>query len=160
MWHLYVTEGRVILPTVALTEVGFYWDVDPCSVVELADRDGLKNAIQAMVGRGHPHVPTPPQESFKRPVVLKFTTARSVRTFEKKTSFWTLSETEGSFVVSRGKRSDRGGWQPDPHGTHTLPRKPLEDVAEDFAEIVQRHELENAKANKISLHWASRVKSS
>jgi len=141
MWHLYVVEGRVVVPTVALTEAGFYWNVEPCAVVDVADRDGLKDAIQAMIQRGHPKVPTPSQESFKRPVVLKFTTARSWRAFEKKASFWMLSQAEGHFLISRGRLAGRGGWQFDPNCVHQIYKQRLEDVSASFAEIVQRSEL-------------------
>jgi hypothetical protein len=142
MWHLYVIDGRVILPTMAQTEAGFYWDIEPCFAVDLSDLQDLRSAIEAMVARGNPKVPTPPREAFKKPVVLQFTAAKSWQAFEKKASVWTISLENGEFVISRERRARGGGWEHDPERVYRFGEQSLQSVSERFVEIIQRDQLE------------------
>ena len=56
----------------AKTEAGIYTDIEPVTVVPVADTDALMAAIKKTMVRGNPIIPTPKRDSWPEPVVLKY----------------------------------------------------------------------------------------
>lgn len=57
--RLYVRHERLILPTVAETEAGFYVDMEPIDVFEIHEVEKWRQEIYMRLVNGNPLVPTP-----------------------------------------------------------------------------------------------------
>jgi hypothetical protein len=80
--HLYLRKGRVFVPTLGRVPGGPYRDIEPVTVVEVSDTDGLRRAFRQTIARGNPPVgpyprPNPP------PVVLKHAGVKSWGAFAR-----------------------------------------------------------------------------
>jgi hypothetical protein len=74
--HLYLRKKKVFVPTVGRVPGGPYRDIEPVTVVEVSDTEGLRQAFRQTIARGNLPVgpyprPNPP------PVVLKHAGAKS-----------------------------------------------------------------------------------
>ena len=68
LWHLYLRNGMVYVPTMAQAEsgghLGYFMDIDPVEVVSVTDTETLQRAIKEAVGKGNPVVPAPTRDTF------------------------------------------------------------------------------------------------
>lgn len=72
LYHSYLKNGMVYVPTVAKTEARFYMDRERVSLMAAPNTDALRRAVQDAVGRGNPIIPAPPRAAFPRLVLLKY----------------------------------------------------------------------------------------
>jgi len=72
LWNIYLRKGMAFAPTVAQTEAGYYLNINPVEVIPAIDADGLRHAVEQVIGRGNPSVPTPTRADFPKPVILDY----------------------------------------------------------------------------------------
>lgn len=131
LYHFYLKNGRVYAPAVAKTEAGFYIDREPVSVAAATDADALRRAIQDAMGRGNQIIPTPPRAAFPRPVLLKYSGAKTWSAFARGASQWSIKERDGKYQIV-GYRTHRDGyWVEDPDQKTDFP---LDATADDVVE--------------------------
>ncbi len=138
LYHSYLKNGTVYVPTVAKTEAGFYMDREPVSVMAAPDTGALRRAIQDAIGRGNPIIPTPPRAAFPRPVLLKYSGAKTWSAFARGASQWSIKEKDGNYQIV-GYRTHRDGyWVEDPDQKTDFPSDAtVDDVVERMIAILQ-----------------------
>ncbi len=137
-WHIYLRRGTVSIPTVAITEAGFYLDVEPVVVVPANDTSALHFAIKQVIRTGNPVVPTPARATFPKPVVLRHVGERSWSAFEKTALTWSITENDGRFAITPGRRRPDRGWEDDAAQREPLPLGATpDDVARRLSDLVQ-----------------------
>jgi hypothetical protein len=117
--HVYLRKGKVFVPTLGRVPRGPYRDIEPVSVVEVSDTDGLRQAFRQTIARGNPPVgpyprPNPP------PVVLKHAAVKSWGAFARGASPWVIEERAGNYQII-GHRREPNNWAPDPGQTVDFP---------------------------------------
>jgi hypothetical protein len=139
LYHSYLKNGVVYVPTVARTEAGFYMDREPVSVVAAANTEGLRYALRDAMGKGNPTIPTPARNAFPRPVLLKYSGAKCWSAFARGASQWSIEEEQGRYRIV-GYRTHRDGyWIQDPEQKTELPAGSTRDQVID-AMIAILHE--------------------
>lgn len=138
LYHSYLKNGVVYVPTVSKTEAGFYMDGEPVSVVTAPDSDALRRALRDAMERGNSIVPTPPRTAFPRPVLLKYSGVKSWSAFARGASQWSINEEGGKYQIV-GYRTHRDGyWEEDPDQRTNLPPGATRDeVVERMIAILQ-----------------------
>ena len=137
-WGIYIVGRQVIIPTVGRTEAGLYLDIEPVAVVSLDDTEGLIQNILAMVQQGNPRVPAPQRGMFPKPVVLKYTKAKSWAAFERAAVCWSISLADGEFRIGPFARAADKGWEEDPDLMHRIADSaPLESVVQRLVGLMQ-----------------------
>jgi hypothetical protein len=121
LWHLYLSKGKAYVPTVARTTAGFYMDVEPVEVIQLADVDAVEAAIRRMIASGNPEISTPSRATFPKPVVLQYAKSSSWAGFERSATCWQIARTPSGYEVGPLRPSASGGWEEDPEQVEPLP---------------------------------------
>ena len=62
LFHSYLRNGVVYVPTVVKLQTGAYVDVEPVAVTSVADTDGLRRAFSDAIARKNAIVPPPPKD--------------------------------------------------------------------------------------------------
>jgi hypothetical protein len=143
LWHLYLRNGTVYVPTVAQLEAGGhlgpFMDIDPVDVISVTDTEVLQRAINKAISKGNPIVPAPPtRAAFPKPIVLKYANVKSWSAFEKGTLNWTIEEKSGAYQIKPGRRRLDRGWEEDPTKIKSLlPGTTLDEVVRQVVALVQ-----------------------
>jgi len=138
IWHLYLRNGTVYVPTVARTEAGYFMDIDPVEVVSAANDDALRHATKEAINKRNPAVPTPTRAAFPKPVVLKYAKVKSWSAFEKGTLPWTIEEKDGSYSIKQGRKRPDRGWEDDPAKIVSFPfGTDLQEVIDRIVKLIQ-----------------------
>jgi hypothetical protein len=87
-------DGIVYVPTTAKTEAGFYMSREPVAVVPAANTEALRRALQDVMDRANPIIPTPKRDAFPTPMLPKYAGARSWSAFMRGASEWSIIEKE------------------------------------------------------------------
>lgn len=92
---VWVKQSKAYLPTQAQTEAGYFMGIEPICVADLAKGE-LTTALEKVLATGHPRVPTPTREDFRRrkDPLLEVAKARSWQDFEKDATAFTVTWTE------------------------------------------------------------------
>ena len=123
--RLYLRKNLLYLPTVALTDAGFYRDVEPVQVVGLVDIPLLEQAIKGALARGNPVVSAPPRAAIPKPVVLAYAKVKSWSAFERDALTWLVRREENAYHLSMGRRRIDRGWD------HSVVAETLPSAAAD-----------------------------
>jgi hypothetical protein len=96
--HVYLRKGKVFIPTLGRVPGGPYRDIEPVTVVDVSDADGLHQAFRETIARGNLPVgpyprPNPP------PVVLKHAGVKSWGAFARWASPWVIDERDGKYQI-------------------------------------------------------------
>jgi hypothetical protein len=75
--------GEVLVPTIVKTDAGFWLEVEPVERATATDLPSLGRAILSVAERGAATVPTPPRTMLSQHVVLKHSTVKSDKAFER-----------------------------------------------------------------------------
>jgi hypothetical protein len=129
-WMFIFRKGRVLVPTMAKTEAGFYVGVEPVHVLDEWDSEGIESAIVAAVERGNPRIPTPNRNEYGPDIVLKHAGVRSRDVFNRLARTWNLSLKDGMFQISPSRPGRYGGAEEDLDRQETISHTvPLHEVA-------------------------------
>ena len=123
-------EGVVYLPTVAKTEAGFYMNREPVAVVPVTNTDGLRHALQDVMRRGNPIIPTPKRNAFPPPVLPKYAGVKSWSKFMQGASEWKIVDHNGSYRIVPYHKDPAGGPSCPPSTT-------VDEVVERMIAILQ-----------------------
>jgi hypothetical protein len=142
VWHVYLRNGMVYVPTVAQAEtgghLGYFMNIDPVEVVPVADTKTLQRAIKEAVFKGNPVVPAPTRATFPKPVMLNYAKVKSWSAFEKNALVWTIEKKDGNYQIKPGRRRADRGWEDDPERIESLPPgTALDMVAQRVADLVR-----------------------
>jgi hypothetical protein len=126
--RIYLRNRKVILPTVVLTEDGFYMDVEPVYIVGVWE-DDLREVLLEALQKENQKVETPPQSEEPGSVVLDAVGIKRWEAFEKGAVMYIVhGDTDRTTAYVTGRGSD-GMWQRDQGKEQVFqPAKPQEIV--------------------------------
>lgn len=138
VWGVYFRRGNIFVPTVARAEAGYYLNIEPVAVVDVADFGGVLSAIQAAIERGNPAIPTPTRANFPKPVVPRYAGVKSWPQFARQSLYWSIEKAANEYRIVPGRPTPDGGWVDDEAHAKTLPPgTTAEGAAERMARIIQ-----------------------
>jgi hypothetical protein len=138
LYHSYLKNGVVYVPTVARLQTGAYTDIEPVAVVPVANKETLRHAFLDVIARKNAIVPNPPKDDWPPPVLLKYAGVKTWSAFARGTSQWSIKEKDGKFQIV-GYRTHRNGYSEQDPGQKTdfPPNATADDVIERMIAILQ-----------------------
>jgi hypothetical protein len=138
LFHAYLRNALVYVPTVVKLQTGAYMDVDPVAVVPVTNTDGLRHALLDAIARKNAIVPPPPKDDWPPPVLLNYAGVKAWSAFARGASQWSIKEKDGTYQIV-GYRTHRNGyWEQDPDQmTNFPPSATVNDVIERMIAILQ-----------------------
>lgn len=113
LFHCYLKNNAVYVPTVVRLKTGAYQDVDPVAVVPVANYESLRRALLDSMARKNVIVPPPPKDSWPPPVLLKYAGVKSWSAFARGASAWSIEETAGKYQIVGYRTHEKGYWVKD-----------------------------------------------
>ncbi len=135
-----VYETKAVVPTMALIDAGFYFQIEPVACSDLSV-PGLTAALRAITASGNPHIPAMTHDVFKQRVdpVLHALKVRSWLALTKKGASFAIFWRDQQTVVSVSRLDKRGRFENDPEHERRLPADaPIEAVAEAIIDDLRR----------------------
>src|ERR1700751_4039882 len=99
LYHSYLKNGVVYVPTVAKLQTGAYTDIEPVAVVPVANKEALRHAFMDVIARKNAIVPNPPKDDWPPPVLLKYAGVKTWSAFARGAATWSIDETDGKFQI-------------------------------------------------------------
>jgi hypothetical protein len=99
LFHAYLRNAIVYVPTVVKLQTGAYMDVDPVAVVPVTNTDGLRHALLDAIARKNAIVPPPPKDDWPPPVLLKYAGVKTWSAFARNAAVWSIEETDVNFLI-------------------------------------------------------------
>jgi hypothetical protein len=113
LFHSYLRDGIVYVPTVAMREGGpVYTDIEPVAVVPATNTAALRRALLEAIGRKNIVVPVP-KGKWPAPILLKYAGVRSWSAFARNASLWSIEEEGGVFQIVGYRKHPKGYWEQD-----------------------------------------------
>jgi len=112
-YKCYLKRGTVYLPTTVSQGIAVYMDVDPVTVVPVADTDHLRRAMLNTIPKENPFRARSVEDARKPPVILKYTGDKSWSAFMRGASVWAIYEKDGIFEIEPYRVHPKGYWEPD-----------------------------------------------
>lgn len=131
---LYFLEDKAILPTIGKTDAGYDLEIEPVTVLDVSDRDGILAALAAALSTGNPVIPTPALNQFQEPVVMRHVHLRSYQQFVEKATTWSILKGDDYYLIVPYLKGDCSGWTEDTEHHIKLPEHG--DATEMATEIV------------------------
>lgn len=108
---LYVTNRLGFIPTEALTNAGFYLQVEPVRQVNYWDLDELTAALQSALENGNPEITVPPGVQHHEFVMGRYLSVSGQEDFEKATIPIRIEENDDHYSVRSWKKLANGKWE-------------------------------------------------
>jgi hypothetical protein len=121
LYHYYLKNRVIYVPTVVKLTTGAYVDVDPVAVIPVANSEGLRRAIVDAIARGNAIVPPPPKDNWPPPVLLKYTGAKTWSAFKRGASHWHIQNKNGRYKIVGYRTHHKGYCKEDPDQITELP---------------------------------------
>ena len=138
LYKLYLKKGTVYLPTVVNQGIAVYMDVEPVTVVPVADTEGLRRALRNTIPTANAFLAPSPEDGRRPPVILKYTGDKSWSAFSRSASAWSIYEKNGIYRIAPYRTHQKGYWEEDPDREIEFPpRTPINDVIERMIAILQ-----------------------
>jgi len=138
LYNLYLKKGTVYLPTVVNQGTAVYMDVEPVTVVPLADTEGLRRALRSTIASKNAFVAPSPEDGRKPPVLLKYTGDKSWSAFMRGTSVWDITERQGKYQIVGHRIHRKGYWENDPEQKIDFPPgASIDEVVDRMIAILQ-----------------------
>ena len=138
LFHAYLRNAIVYVPTVVKFQTGAYMDVDPVAVVPVANTDSLRHALLDAMARKNAIVPPPPKDDWPPPVLLKYAGVKTWSAFARGAAVWGIQETDGNFHIAGYQTHRKGYWEEDPRQKTSFPPGSIvHDVVERMIAILQ-----------------------
>jgi hypothetical protein len=138
LFHSYLKNGVVYVPTVVKMQTGVYSDVEPVAVVPVANTEGLRHSLLDAIARENVVVPNPPKDNWPPPVLLKYAGVKTWSTFARGASVWSIKETGGNYQIVGYRNHPDGYWAQDPEQkTSFPPGSTVDEVVNRMIEILQ-----------------------
>jgi hypothetical protein len=137
LYHIYLKKGIVYLPT-TVNQGTAHMEVEPVTVVPVADTEGLRRALRNTIPKQNPFVAPSVEDARKPPVMLKYTGDKSWSAFMRGTSPWSIYEKDGKYQIEGYRIHRKGYWEQDPDQRIELPPgTPLDEVIDRMIAILQ-----------------------
>jgi hypothetical protein len=95
LFHAYLRNRIVYVPTVVRLQIGgAYWDVEPVAVEPIANTEGLRRAFFDAIARKNAFCA---QSAWPRPILLKYSGAKTWSVFARNASLWSIDEENGVY---------------------------------------------------------------
>ncbi len=121
LWLMFVHKDKVLIPTMARTEAGFYMGVEPVSVIVLQNRAEVRLAFIDTIRRGNPLVPTPTRATYPPDPLLKHANVRTLSAFERSAKGWKLGRSSAEYVIAPYRTGESGGSEEDSREKESFP---------------------------------------
>ena len=112
-YKCYLKKGMAYMPTTVSQGIGRSMDVDPVTVVPVADTDHLRRAMLSTIPKENPFRAPTAEDGRKPPVILKYTGDKSWSAFMRGASCWSIYEKDGIFEIEPYRVHPKGYWEPD-----------------------------------------------
>jgi hypothetical protein len=137
LYQIYLKKGIVYLPT-TVNQGTAHMEVEPVTVVPVADTEGLRRALRNTIPKQNLFVPPSVEDARKPPVMLKYTGDKSWSAFMRGTSPWSIYEKDGKYQIEGYRIHRKGYWEQDPDQMIELPPgTPLDEVIDRMIAILQ-----------------------
>jgi hypothetical protein len=139
LYKCYLKKGMVYLPTTVNQGIGRYFDVEPVTVVPVADTERLRHAMRETIPKENRFVPPSIEDARKPPVILKYSGDKSWGAFTRGTSRWSIWKESGASQIERYQRiPGEGSFAPDDEQTIKFsPGTKIDDVIDRMIAILQ-----------------------
>jgi hypothetical protein len=138
VYSIYLKNGTVYLPAMVNQGTARYMEVEPVTVVSVADTVALRGALQAKISKPNDFVAPSIEDARKPAVVLKYSGDKSWSAFMRGTSPWEISEKDGKFRISGHRVHRKGYWEVDPDQMIHFPvGTALDEVIDRMIAILQ-----------------------
>jgi hypothetical protein len=138
LYKALLKRGMVYLPTTVNQGKALYMDVEPVTVVPVADTEALRRALRNTIPKQNPFVPPSVEDARKPPVLLKYTGDKSWPAFMRGTSLWSIYEKDGKYQIEGYHVHRKGYWERDRDQTIEFPAgTSLDDVIDRMIAILQ-----------------------
>jgi hypothetical protein len=138
LFHAYLRDGIVYVPTVAMREGGpVYTDIEPVAVVPATNTEAVRRALLDAIARKNIVVPVP-KGKWPAPVLLKYAGVRSWSAFARTASLWSIEEERGVYQIVGYRKHPKGYWEQDTgQKTHFPPGATVDDVVSRMITILR-----------------------
>ena len=134
----YLKKDTVYLPTMVSQGIARYMDVDPVTVVLVADTEGLRQALRDTILKENPFRAPTVEDARKPPVILKYTGDKSWSAFMRGASSWSIYEKDGIFQIRPYRIHPKGYWEVDRgRSIEFPPGSVLDEVIDRMIAILQ-----------------------
>ena len=136
--HFYIWQNQAFIPTAAITNAGFFFDIEPVTSLQLSDTKLFIQVISRYMSKGNPRIPTPSISNLPKGAVLKYAKQKSWSKFEKTGDCWQITEDDKSYTIEKLGRLRKGGWGGEPVLSIQVPKQSslMQNVAERVVEEV------------------------
>jgi hypothetical protein len=139
IFHAYLNNGIVYVPTVARLKTGAYMNVEPVAVVPVTDTARLRQAFSETIARGNTVIPNPPKDDWPPSVIAKYARVKTWSAFARGAAGWSIEETDGHYQIGGYRDHPDGYWAPDPAKKIDFPTgSRVEIVIERMIAILQQ----------------------
>lgn len=139
-FHFYVRNGKAVIPTVAITEEGFYLDIEPVSIVNVSDKELLKEKLLSAIASENPRVPTPERADEPGSVVLERVSVKRWDVFERQSVLFTIHSSPDAITLYETGRGQDGMWTRNiDQDTKFEPETPLPVIVEAIVAAIANH---------------------
>lgn len=108
--RFYIRYEKLILPTVAETDAGFYVDQEPIAIFDIACLDDWKRALYLALAAGNQLVPTPERSPEPGSSMLEMLEIKKWSTFEASAIMYTVCKGSRYVSVYKTSKSKDGMW--------------------------------------------------
>lgn len=139
-FHFYVRNGKAIIPTVAMTEEGFYLDIEPVSVVNLSDKQLLREKLLSAIESENRQIPTPERAEEPGSVVLEKVSVKRWDVFERQSVLFTIHSGPNAITLYETGRSQSGMWtRQSDEDKKFVPDTPLLEIVDAVIASIESH---------------------
>jgi hypothetical protein len=138
-FNAYLRGGIVYVPTVVrLQKGGAYMDVEPVAVEPVSNTHGLRRAFSDAIARKNVFVPNPPKNNWPRPILLKYSGAKTWSAFARNASMWSVDEENDVYSIVAYREHRDGYWVQDKNRKIEFPLDtPVAQVIDRMVAILQ-----------------------
>jgi hypothetical protein len=149
--HFYVRKRKVIIPTVAQTDEGFFIDVAPVEMLSANRTSQLRDTLTNALTSGNKQVQTP-EAGDPGSVVLEAVGIKRWEAFEKQSALYTIFSTTGSTTVYVTGRGEDGMWTQDKANETVFPAEtPKSDIIEWIINDIARRPEANEPESRLPM---------
>ena len=131
LYQFYLKKGTVYIPTTVNQARAVYMEVEPVTVVPVADTEALRRAMRETIPKENRFVPPSIEDARKPGVVLKYTGDKSWPAFMRGTLPWSIYEKDGKYQIEGYHIHRKGYWERDKSQTIEFPAGTSLDVVID-----------------------------
>jgi hypothetical protein len=111
LYRFYVYDEKIVIPTVAETDEGFYVDTRPVLRFAVAQMESWKSAMYMALAEGNKRIPTPEPSDSGSSVLLESLDITKWSVFEKRAVMYTVHANNSYVRIYRTGKGQDGMWE-------------------------------------------------